>query len=44
VIVIAFRRREHKVALEASFLICGVLTVDTLQGCPLVKAGLFQLY
>ena len=43
-IAIAFRRREYKVALQASFLICAVFACRHLAGCPRAEAGLFQLY
>ena len=36
-IVIAFRRREYKVALQASSLICAVFAVDTLQAARALK-------
>ena len=41
-IVIAFRRREYKVALQASFLICAVLAVDTLQAARALKQDYFN--
>jgi hypothetical protein len=41
-IVIAFRRREYKVALQASFLICAVFAVDTLQAARALKQDYFN--
>jgi len=41
-IVTAFRRRKYKVALQASFLICAVLTVDTLQAARALKQDYFN--
>jgi hypothetical protein len=41
-IVIAFRRREYKVALQASFLICAVLAVDTVQTARALKQDYFN--
>jgi hypothetical protein len=40
--VIAFRRREYKVALQASFLIGAVLAVDTLQAARALKQDYFN--
>jgi hypothetical protein len=41
-IAIAFRRREYKVALQASFLVCAVLVVDTLQASRALKQDYFN--
>ena len=41
-IVIAFRRREYKAALQASFLICAVLAVDTLAAARALKQDYFN--
>ena len=41
-IVIAFRRREYKVALQVSFLIGAVLAVDTLQAARALKQDYFN--
>lgn len=41
-IVIAFRRREYKVALQASFLIGAVFAVDTLQAARALKQDYFN--
>jgi len=41
-IAIAFRRREYKVALQASFLICAVFAVDTLQAARALKQDYFN--
>jgi hypothetical protein len=40
--VIAFRRREYKVALQASFLIGAVFAVDTLQAARALKQDYFN--
>ena len=41
-VVIAFHRREYKVALQASFLICAVLAVDTLAAARALKQDYFN--
>jgi hypothetical protein len=41
-IAIVFRRREYKVALQASFPICAVFAVDTLQAARALKQDYFN--
>jgi hypothetical protein len=41
-IAIAFRRRQYKVALQASFLVCAVFVVDTLQAARALKQDYFN--
>jgi hypothetical protein len=41
-IVIALRRREYKVAMQASFLICAVFAVDTFQAARALKQDYFN--
>jgi hypothetical protein len=41
-IVVAFRRREYKIALQASFLIGAVFAVDTLQAARAIKQDYFN--
>jgi hypothetical protein len=41
-IAIAFRRREYKVVLQASLLICAVFAVDTLQAARALKQDYFN--
>jgi hypothetical protein len=41
-IVMAFRRREYKVAVQASFLICAVLAIDTVQAARSLKQDYFN--